>query len=54
MFLLIMDKLFGVFGKEPQLLLSRKELKIEEATEIWKRLIAQGWIRTNLFDQREK
>jgi len=43
-------KIIGVLGKEPPLLLSREEFKIEEAREIWKRLIAKGWRRTNLFD----
>ena len=43
-------KIIGVLGKEPLLLQSREEFKIEEAREIWKRLIAQGWRRTNLFD----
>ena len=36
-------KIIGMLGKEPPLLQSRKEFKIEEAREIWKRLIAQGW-----------
>ena len=36
-------KIIGVLGKEPPLLQSRAEFKIEEAREIWKRLIAQGW-----------
>ena len=43
-------KIIGVLGKEPPLLQIREEFKIEEAREIWKRLIAQGWRRTNLFD----
>ena len=43
-------KIIGVLGKDPPLLQSREEFKIEEAREIWKRLIAQGWRRTNLFD----
>ena len=34
-------KIISVLGKEPPLLLSREEFKIEEATEIWKRLITQ-------------
>jgi len=36
-------KIIGILGKEPPLLQSREEFKIEEAREIWKRLIAQGW-----------
>ena len=43
-------KIIGVLGKEPPLLQNREEFKIDEAREIWKRLIAQGWRRTNLFD----
>lgn len=43
-------KLIGVLGKEPPLLQNREEFKIEEAREIWKRLIAQGWRSTNFFD----
>ncbi len=43
-------KIIGVLGKEPPLLKSREEFKIEEVREIWRRFIAQGWRRTNLFD----
>ena len=43
-------KIIGLLGKEPPLLQSREAFKIDEAREIWKRLIAQGWRRTNLFD----
>ena len=43
-------RIIGVLGKEPPLLQSREEFKIVEAREIWKRLIAKGWRRTNLFD----
>ena len=43
-------KIIGVLGKEPPLLQKREELKLEEAREIWKKLIAQGWRSTNLFD----
>ena len=43
-------KIIGVLGKEPPLLQTREEFEIEEAREIWKRLIEQGWRRTNLFD----
>ena len=42
-------KIIGVLGKEPPLLQNREEFKIEEAREIWKRLISQGWRRTNIF-----
>jgi len=43
-------KIIGVLGQEPPLLKKREEFKIEEAREIWKGLIYQGWRRTNLFD----
>ena len=36
-------KIVGVFGKEAPLLQRREELKIEEAREIWEKLISQGW-----------
>ena len=39
-------KIVGIFGKEPPLLLKREEFKLEEAREIWKKLISQGWRRT--------
>ena len=43
-------KIIGVLGKEPPLLQNREEFRIEEAREIWKKLIAHGWRRTKLFD----
>ena len=43
-------KIVGYLGKEPPLLQRREEFKLEEAREIWKKLIAQGWRRTDLFD----
>ena len=36
----------GVLGKEPPVLTTREELKIEAAREAWKKLIAQGWKKT--------
>ena len=39
-------KIVGVFGKEAPLLKRREEFKLEEAREIWKKLISQGWRRT--------
>ena len=44
-------KIIGVLGKEPPLLQKREEFKLEEARERWKKLIAQGWRRTRLFDK---
>ena len=43
-------KIVGYLGKEPPLLKKREEVNIDEAREIWKKLIAQGWRRTDLFD----
>ena len=40
-------KIIGVLGKEPPLMTTRKELKVDKAREEWKKLIAQGWRRTN-------
>jgi len=39
-------KIVGVLGKEPPVLKTREELKIEAAREAWKKLIAQGWRKT--------
>ena len=39
-------KIVGVFGKEPPVLTTREEIKIEAAREAWKKLIAQGWRKT--------
>ena len=38
----------GVLGKEPPVLTTREELKIEAAREAWRKLIAQGWRKTNV------
>jgi len=39
-------RILGVFGKEPPLMTSREELKVEKARDEWRKLIAQGWRRT--------
>ena len=39
-------KIVGVFGKEPPVLQTREELKIEVVREEWKKLLSQGWRRT--------
>ena len=39
-------KIVGVLGKEPPVLTTREELKIEKAREEWKKLLAQGLRRT--------
>ena len=41
-------RILGVLGKEPPLMTTRKELKIDMARDEWKKLIAQGWRRTKL------
>ena len=40
-------KILGVLGKEPPLMTTRKELKVDKARDEWKKLISQGWRRTN-------
>ena len=39
-------RILGVFGKEPPLMTTREELKVDKARNKWKKLIAQGWRRT--------
>ena len=39
-------KITSTWGKEPPVMTSKEELKIELAREEWKKLIAQGWRRT--------
>ena len=41
-------KITGVFGKNPPVMTSREELKIDKAREEWKKLLAQCWRRTNI------
>ena len=41
-------KIIGVFGKEPPVLTTREELKIELARAEWKKLISQGWRKTSV------
>ena len=36
----------SIWGKEPPVMKSREEFKIELARKEWKKLIAQGWRRT--------
>ena len=36
----------GALGKEPPLMTTREELKVDKARNEWKKLIAQGWRRT--------
>jgi len=39
-------KILGVLGKEPPLMTTREELKVDKARDEWKKLITQGWRRT--------
>ena len=39
-------RITSTWGKEPPIMTSREELKIELAREEWGKLIAQGWRRT--------
>ena len=39
-------RILGVLGKEPPLLTTREELKVEKARDEWRKLIDQGWRRT--------
>jgi len=39
-------RILGVLGKEPPLMTTREELKIDNARDEWRKLIAQGWRRT--------
>ena len=39
-------RILGVLGKEPPLMTTREELKIDIARDEWKKLIAQGWRMT--------
>ena len=39
-------KIVGILGKEPPVMTSREELKIELARDKWKKLISQGWRKT--------
>tara|TARA_B100000212_G_C27209364_1_gene462289 strand:- start:244 stop:486 length:243 start_codon:yes stop_codon:yes gene_type:complete len=43
-------KILGYLGQEPPLLQTREEVKLEEARKIWKKLMAQGWRRTKVFE----
>ena len=45
-FLLILGSLLHSKGKEPSSIITKKELKKDVNIEEWKKLIAQGWIRT--------
>ena len=38
--------IIGVLGKEPPLMTTREELKVDKARDEWRKLISQGWRRT--------
>ena len=39
-------RILGVLGKEPPLMATREELKVDKARDEWRKLISQGWRRT--------
>ena len=39
-------RILGVLGKEPPLMTTREELKVDKARDERKKLIAQGWMKT--------
>ena len=39
-------RILGVLGKEPPIMTTREELKIDKARDEWRKLIANGWRRT--------
>ena len=39
-------RILGVLGKEPPLMTTREELKVDKARDEWRKLIAQIWRRT--------
>jgi len=47
-------KIIGVLGKVPPLLQRGKEFKLEDARDIWRKLITKGWRRTKFFDDVKK
>ena len=39
-------RILGILGKEPPLMTTREELKVDKARDEWRKLIDQGWRRT--------
>jgi len=39
-------RILGVLRKEQPLMTTREELKVDKARDEWKKLNAQGWMRT--------
>ena len=40
------ERVLGALGKELPLMTNREELKVDNARDEWRKLIAQGWRRT--------
>ncbi len=38
-------RILGVLGKEPPLMTTREELKVDKARDEWRKLITKGWRR---------
>ena len=36
-------RILSAFGKEPPLMRTREELKVDKARDKWKKLVAKGW-----------
>ena len=45
-YMFIDSGILGVLGKEPPLMTTSEELKVDKARDEWRKLIAQGWRRT--------
>ena len=41
-------KIIGIFEKEPPVMTTREELKIDKAREEYKKLLSQGWRKTEV------
>ena len=39
-------RILGVLGKDPPLMTTREELKVDKARDEWRKLITHGWRRT--------
>ena len=39
--------IMGIHGENPPLMKTRKKILIEEARLLWKKLLSQGWQKTN-------
>ena len=39
--------IMGIHGENPPLMKTRREMKIEDARLFWKKLINEGWLKTN-------